>query len=79
VRRASSTRRSQRGADAVAANFHASADGERVVNYAQWESADAFRAMLADPAAREHIDAARRLAEHADPRLYTVDSVHYRR
>jgi heme-degrading monooxygenase HmoA len=61
----------------ISANLHASADGERVVNYAQWESADAFHAMLADPAARQHMDAARSVAEHADPRLYTVDSVHH--
>ncbi|MEV6641242.1 antibiotic biosynthesis monooxygenase [Amycolatopsis sp. NPDC051371] len=36
----------------VAANIHAGAEGTRVVNYAQWESADAFRAMLTDPRAR---------------------------
>ncbi|MQA78238.1 MAG: antibiotic biosynthesis monooxygenase [Streptosporangiales bacterium] len=60
----------------VSANIHASVDGERVVNYAQWESADAFRAMLADPTAREHMGAATAIAR-AEPRLYTVASVHH--
>lgn len=60
----------------VSANIHASADGERVVNYAQWESEDAFRAMLTDPTAQEHMQAIGDLAS-ADPRLYTVASVHH--
>jgi quinol monooxygenase YgiN len=30
----------------VAAGFHASADGRRVVNYAQWQSAEAYRAFI---------------------------------
>ena len=60
----------------VAANIHAGAEGTRVVNYAQWESADAFRAMLADPECQEHIQAALALAT-ADPQLYTVESVHH--
>src|SRR5215471_8530606 len=34
----------------VSANLHASRDGLRVVNYAQWESTAAFEAMQADPA-----------------------------
>ena len=33
----------------IAANIHASADGTRVVNCAQWRSAEAFQAMLANP------------------------------
>jgi quinol monooxygenase YgiN len=61
----------------VAANIHASEDGARVVNYAQWESADAFRAMLADPAAGEHMRAAGELAKSFDPHLHTVESVHH--
>jgi quinol monooxygenase YgiN len=61
----------------ISANIHASADGERVVNYAQWESEQAFRAMLANPQAREHMDAMARFA-HAEPRLYGVASVHHR-
>ncbi len=61
----------------VAANIHASADGTRVVNYAQWESAEAFQAMLADPVAREHMGECGALAESFDPHLYTVESVHH--
>jgi quinol monooxygenase YgiN len=61
----------------ISANIHASADGERVVNYAQWESEQAFRTMLANPQAREHMDAMTHVA-HAEPRLYGVASVHHR-
>lgn len=61
----------------VSANIHASVDGERVVNYAQWESAEAFHAMLADPTAREHMQAITEIVESADPRLFTVESVHH--
>jgi quinol monooxygenase YgiN len=51
----------------ISANIHASADGERVVNYAQWESEQAFRAMLANPQAREHMDAMTRFAVNIQP------------
>lgn len=61
----------------ISANIHASADGERVVNYAQWESEDAFRAMLGNPQAGEHMAATTQFA-HAEPRLYSVASVHHR-
>lgn len=60
----------------IAANIHTGAEGTRVVNYAQWESADAFRAMLTDPECQEHMKAALALAK-ADPQLYTVESVHH--
>lgn len=60
----------------VSANIHASADGERVVNYAQWESEDAFRAMLTDPTAQEHMKAITDMAS-TDPRLHKVESVHH--
>lgn len=62
----------------VSANIHVSTDRTRVVNYAQWENADAFEAMLADPTAREHMGRAAALAEGFDPHLYTVESVHRR-
>ena len=32
----------------VSANIHASLDGTKVVNYAQWESQESFTSMLAD-------------------------------
>ncbi|MDT0457070.1 antibiotic biosynthesis monooxygenase [Streptomyces sp. DSM 41527] len=61
----------------ISANIHASADGERVVNYAQWESEEHFRTMLGDPAAQEHMAQAAALAEGFDPRLFAVESVHH--
>ncbi len=33
----------------ISANIHKSLDGTRVVNYAQWESRDAFEKMLKNP------------------------------
>ncbi len=61
----------------VSANIHASLDGTRVVNYAQWRSAEDFRAMLANPDAAPHLAAAAGLAAF-DPHLYTVRAVHHR-
>lgn len=60
----------------ITANIHLSTDGTRVVNYAQWRSADDFRAMLADPVAREHMGRCADIAVSYDPHLYTVESVH---
>ncbi|MER7920808.1 MULTISPECIES: antibiotic biosynthesis monooxygenase family protein [unclassified Streptomyces] len=60
----------------ICANFHASEDGERVVNYAQWESEDHYRAMLANPAARVHMDQAAEFATDVQPRLFQVRSTH---
>jgi antibiotic biosynthesis monooxygenase (ABM) superfamily enzyme len=60
----------------VSANIHASADGTRVVNYAQWATAEAFQAMLANPECAPHMDSARALAD-SDPHLYTVESTHH--
>ena len=60
----------------ISANIHASLDGTRVVNYAQWRSADDFTAMLGDPAAAPHLQAAEALATY-DPHLYDVVSVHH--
>jgi quinol monooxygenase YgiN len=60
------------------ANIHLSTDGTRVVNYAQWESADAYSAMLANPTTQKHMAQAAALAISFDPHLYTVESVHER-
>jgi quinol monooxygenase YgiN len=60
----------------ISANIHLSTDGTRVVNYAQWESVDAFQQMLKNPAARTHMDSCAELATSFEPRLYTVESVH---
>lgn len=60
----------------ISANIHASIDGTRVVNYAQWRSRDDFLAMLDDPTAHEHVNATGSLAT-AEPHLYEVTSVHH--
>lgn len=62
----------------ISANIHVSADRSRVVNYAQWENAEDFQAMLADPAARTHMDRCAAIATSFDPHIYTVESVHAR-
>jgi quinol monooxygenase YgiN len=62
----------------ISANIHRSTDGTRVVNYAQWASADAMQAMLANSFAREHINTCAKLAVSFDPHLYAVESVHHR-
>lgn len=46
----------------VSASIHRSLDGEKVVNYAQWESIAAFEAMRKDPKAIPHMEAAAALA-----------------
>lgn len=58
------------------ANIHLSTDRTRVVNYAQWDSAEAYQAMLANPATRPHMAQAAAIATSFDPHLYTVESVH---
>ena len=62
----------------LSANIHLSSDRTRVVNYAQWQSAEHYRAMLSDDTAREHMATAAALAISFDPHLYTVESVHER-
>lgn len=62
----------------VSANIHASTDGTRVVNYAQWATAADFQTMLQDPTAGEHMARAKQLAESFEPNLYGVVSVHHR-
>ena len=60
----------------ISANIHRSLDGTKVVNYAQWNSREAFLAMLNDPASSA------RLKELADigtaaPVLCEVVSIHH--
>jgi len=59
----------------ISASLHRSLDATKVVNYAQWESQDAFQAMLSDPDAGPLL---RELAEIATPApvLCEVVSVH---
>jgi heme-degrading monooxygenase HmoA len=58
----------------ISANIHKSLDGRRVVNYAQWESRDAFEAMLRNPEARPHMMRAAAIASF-DPILCEVTHV----
>jgi quinol monooxygenase YgiN len=60
----------------VSANMHRSLDGTRVANYAQWRDEAAFRAMLQNPRAQEHMKKAAALAERFEPVLYSVASIH---
>jgi quinol monooxygenase YgiN len=60
----------------ISANIHLSTDGTRVVNYAQWRSAEALQAMQQNPTAREHMVQCAGVADGFEPHLYTVESVH---
>ena len=60
----------------MSANMHESLDGKRVVNYAQWRSKADFEAMQKNPVCRGHMGKAAALAEHFEPVLYAVRSVH---
>lgn len=55
----------------ISANIHRSLDGKKVVNYAQWESMDAFEAMRKDARAAPHMQAAAALASF-DPILCEI-------
>jgi heme-degrading monooxygenase HmoA len=59
----------------ISASIHRSFDGTKVVNYAQWESREAFGAMFGDPEAAAQLA---RLAEIGTPGpvLCEVVSVH---
>jgi quinol monooxygenase YgiN len=59
----------------ISANIHKSLDGTRVVNYAQWRSADDFQAMLKNPEAIPHMQQAASLAASFEPKLYEVVEV----
>jgi quinol monooxygenase YgiN len=60
----------------VSANVHRSLDGTKVVNYAQWESQEAFRAMLSDPQASASVAELSEIGTPA-PVLCEVVSVHH--
>lgn len=60
----------------VSANIHASLDGTRVTNYAQWRSREDFEAMLRDPAAAAHMGEAAKIAVGFEPHLYEVAFAH---
>jgi heme-degrading monooxygenase HmoA len=55
----------------ISANIHKSLDGTRVVNYAQWQSREAFEAMLKVPEVVPHMQEATKLSA-VEPHLYEV-------
>jgi len=56
----------------LSANIHASEDGTRVCNYAQWTSMEAFQRLMSGDAGRQVIANVRRYATDADIHLYRV-------
>jgi heme-degrading monooxygenase HmoA len=59
----------------ISANIHRSLDGTKVINYAQWESREAFTAMLREPEASALLNELAEIATPA-PVLCEVVSVH---
>lgn len=59
----------------VSASIHRSLDGTKVINYAQWESREAFAAMFKDPQASEQLTKLAAVGT-PDPVLCEVVSVH---
>jgi quinol monooxygenase YgiN len=60
----------------ISANIHVSTDRTRVINYGQWQSVEAYKAVFDDPNTREHMGACAAIATGFDPHIYTVESVH---
>ncbi|KOV67531.1 antibiotic biosynthesis monooxygenase family protein [Streptomyces sp. MMG1121] len=60
----------------ICANFHTSLDGRCVINYAQWETEEHYRSMLANPETHVHMDQAATIATDVQPRLFEVRSAH---
>ena len=60
----------------ISASLHVSLDRTRVVNYAQWRSADDLDRAQVDPKVQEHLAEIMAIAESADPRLFHVRAVH---
>lgn len=57
------------------AEFHRGLDGKTVANYARWESAEAWRAMVRHPEVLKRMDAVLRIATF-QPHLYAPASRH---
>ena len=60
----------------VSANVHRSLDGTKVINYAQWESQEAFDAMRRNPEAGVHLRELGQIGTAA-PAMCEVVSVHH--
>ena len=61
----------------ISLNVHASLDRTRVVNYLQFESVAAMDAALERADVQDHMAQILQIADGADPRLFTVRSVHH--
>ncbi|MCP2168470.1 antibiotic biosynthesis monooxygenase family protein [Goodfellowiella coeruleoviolacea] len=61
----------------ISANLHASLDGTRVINYAQWASERHHQEALRRADVREHLTEATAIAEKWDPTLVRVRSIHH--
>ena len=59
----------------ISASIHRSADGTKVINYAQWRSQADFEALKDHPDARVHMKAAARLATFEPIVCEVVESV----
>ncbi|WP_138469038.1 antibiotic biosynthesis monooxygenase [Poseidonocella sp. HB161398] len=60
----------------VSASYHASLDGTKVVNYAQWRGQEEFAAFMADPDNRAQLARFAALARSVSPVLCRVTAVH---
>ena len=60
----------------ISANVHRSLDGTKVINYAEWESQDAFSSMLHNPEAAAHLRELGQIGTPA-PVVCEVVSVHH--
>ena len=60
----------------ISANLHTSLDGTRVINYAQWASAQQYQEALQRADVREHMAKAAAIADKWDPTLLQVRSIH---
>ena len=60
----------------ISANVHRSLDGTKVINYAQWDSVESFRASIRDPDAASYFATLAQFGE-PDPVLCEVVSVHH--
>lgn len=60
----------------VSVSVHASLDGSRVVNYAQWATKEDFDRMLARPEVQTQFRRLAEVARSVAPALYRVATVH---
>ncbi len=60
----------------VSANLHISQDKRHIANYAQWRSQADIDVMMANPAAREHMGEAARIATSFKPIYYELRESH---